>query len=55
MIKAFPPGSGAYLDLLLEGATQIISLIQAQHLQVKFLLIFKSGDSLIIVVIFSFF
>jgi hypothetical protein len=46
-------GVGAYLDLLLEGgATQIISLIQAQNLQVKFLVIFKSGESLISFLIF---
>jgi hypothetical protein len=41
----------AYLDLLL-GGTQIFSLIQAQHLQVKYLVIFKSGGSLIFVVFF---
>jgi hypothetical protein len=41
--------SGVYLDLLLgEGATQIISLIQAHNLQV----IFKSGESLIFMFFF---
>jgi hypothetical protein len=47
----------AYLDLLLGGGeTQIFSLIQAQHLQVKFLVIFKSSESLIFVVfLFIFF
>jgi hypothetical protein len=42
--------SEAYLDLLLGGgrATQIFSSIQAHNLQVKFLVIFKSGEFLII-------
>jgi hypothetical protein len=44
--------SGAYLNLLLEGGNQIFSLIQAQNLQVKCLVIFKSGESLIFVVFF---
>jgi hypothetical protein len=46
--------AGAYLDLLL-GGTQIFSLIQAQNLQVKFLVIFISSESLIFVVFFFFF
>jgi hypothetical protein len=33
--------SEAYLNLLLGGETQIFSLIQAQNVQVKFLVIFK--------------
>jgi hypothetical protein len=46
----------AYLDLLLgEGETQIFSLFQAQNLQVNFLVIFKSGKSLIFVVFFNYF
>jgi hypothetical protein len=46
---------GAYLDLLLGGgATQIFSIIQVQNLQVKFLVIFKSGEFLIFVVFFFF-
>jgi hypothetical protein len=32
--------------------TQIFSLIQVQNLQVKFLVVFKSGESLIFVVFF---
>jgi hypothetical protein len=44
--------SGAYLDLLLGGATQIFSLIHVQNFQVKFLGIFKSDESLIFVVLF---
>jgi hypothetical protein len=48
--------SVAYLDLLIGGgATQIFSLIQAQRLKVKLLIIFKSGESLIFVVSFFFF
>jgi hypothetical protein len=43
---------GAYLYLLLEGGTQIFSLIQAQNLQVKLLVIFISGESLIFVFFF---
>jgi hypothetical protein len=44
--------AGAYLDLLLEGGTQNFSLIQTQNVQIKFLVIFKSGDSLISVVFY---
>jgi hypothetical protein len=47
--------SGAYKDLLLGGGTQIFSLIKAQNVQVKFLLIFIPGESLIFVVFFFFF
>jgi hypothetical protein len=47
--------AGAYLDLLLGGETQFFFLIQAQNLQVKFLVIFKSSESLIIVVLFIYF
>jgi hypothetical protein len=37
---------GAYLDLLLGGGgTQFFSFIQAQNLQIKCLVIFKSGES----------
>jgi hypothetical protein len=46
---------GAYLDLLTSRrgeATQFFSLIQAQNLQVKLLVIFKSDDSLIFVFFF---
>jgi hypothetical protein len=39
-------------DRLLGGATQFFSLIQAQNLQAKCLVIFKSGESLIFVVFF---
>jgi hypothetical protein len=50
------PTSGSYLDLLLGGgATEFFSLIEAQNLQVKFLVIFKSGDSLTFVVFFFFY
>jgi hypothetical protein len=43
----------AYLNLLLGGkVTQIFSLIQAQNLQVKLLVLFKSGESLIFMVFF---
>jgi hypothetical protein len=49
---------GVYLDLLLwgerGGTTQIFSSIEAQNLQVKFLVVFKSGESLIYVVFFFF-
>jgi hypothetical protein len=49
-------GPGVYSDLLLgEGGTnQIFSLIQAQNVQVKCLVIFKSGKSLMVVVFFFF-
>jgi hypothetical protein len=39
--------SGAYLDVLLGKATQIFSLIQAQNVHVKLLVIFKSSKFLI--------
>jgi hypothetical protein len=35
--------SGAYIDLLLGEGNQIFSLIQAQNLQVKLLVIFRLG------------
>jgi hypothetical protein len=46
----------AYLDLLLGrgGGDSIFFLIRAQNLQVKFLVIFESGESLILVVFFFF-
>jgi hypothetical protein len=37
-----------------EGGDSIFSLIQAQNVQVKFLIIFKSGEFLIFVVFFFF-
>jgi hypothetical protein len=48
--------TGAYIDLLLEGGgvTPIFFLIQAKNVQVKFLVTFKSGESLIFVVFFFF-
>jgi hypothetical protein len=50
-------GSEAYLDLLLlgRGRLKFFSLIQAQNIQIKCLVIFKSGESLIFVVFFFFF
>jgi hypothetical protein len=51
--KKITGSAEAYLDLLLGrgGATQFFSLIQVQNLQVKFLIILKSGESLIIVIL----
>jgi hypothetical protein len=50
IVNDCPSLSGAYLDLLLGRATQVFSLIQAQNVQ--FLVIFKSGESLIFVIFF---
>jgi hypothetical protein len=55
-IEVYCVHSGAYLDLLLGvGGDSNFSLIQAQNLQVTFLVIFKSGESLIFVFFFFFF
>jgi hypothetical protein len=45
---------GAYINFILWGMIKIFSLIQAQKLQVKFLVVFKSDESLIFVVFFFF-